>query len=42
MKKILIEKLDKKDMDAIQKEIRRIVARVFFDLYLKRSSWGAN
>ena len=42
MKKILKEKLDKKDMDAIQKEIRRIVARVFFDLYLKRSSWGAN
>ena len=42
MEKVLKEKLDKREMETIQKEIRRIVARVFFDLYLKRSSWGAN
>ena len=42
MKKVLKEKLDKKEMETIQKEIRRMVAKVFFDLYLKRSSWGAN
>ena len=42
MKKVLKETVSEKDMKQIRAEIRKTVAKVFFDLYLKRSSWGAN
>ena len=42
MKKKLKENVSDKDMKKIRIEIRKMVAKIFFDLYLKRSSWGAN
>ena len=42
MKNKLKENVSDKDMKQIRLEIRKMVAKIFFDLYLKRSSWGAN